>query len=132
MGAWGAGVFDNDDALDWIDQLENGGATALTEAFAAIADADAYVDASDASMALAAAEVAAAARGRPAADLPGEVEAWVKLNGASVAPDVIPLAMDAVRRVREDSELRELWEEQDPSEWYAAVDDLLGRLRASQ
>lgn len=128
MGAWGAGSFDNDDALDWLDALEERGRLAIEDALRAAAEAgESYLEAPEASIAVAAAEVAAALHGRPAADLPGEVEAWVKLNPAPGA-DLRELARAAVRRVRQESELRELWEETDPADWYAALDDLLRRL----
>jgi hypothetical protein len=65
MGAWGFGSFDNDDAADWIFELEeSSGVTALVSAFKAIKP-DRYLEAPECSVALAAAEVVAALRGRP-------------------------------------------------------------------
>src|SRR5918996_298232 len=64
MGAWGAGIFDNDDAADWVYELEQAGDdSVLAETLAAVANAgaDAYVEAPDAAAALAAAAVVAAA-----------------------------------------------------------------------
>lgn len=128
MGAWGPGSFDNDDALDWLDDLVDGASDAIRAALEAT-DAE-YLEAPDASSALAAAEVVAAAAGRPAADLPGEVSEWLEEHGTRQAAALAPLARRAVERVRRDSELKELWEEGDPSEWLAAVDGLLERLPA--
>ena len=66
MGAWGAGNFENDDALDWLAVLQ---AEGLPAAGAAIQDvltlADDYLEAPTCCAALAAAEVIAALRGRP-------------------------------------------------------------------
>ena len=130
MGAWDAGSFENDDALDWLDDMESRGLVAVEEALRTAADAgSAYLEAPDASVAIAAAEVVAALRGRPHLELPGEVEAWMKLNRRAPDSALVDLARAAVERVRSDSELRELWEDSSPQPWYDAVDDLLGRLR---
>lgn len=126
MGAWGAGTFDNDDALDWLDDLVDGAGDAIRLALEAT-DAE-QLEAPDASSALAAAEVVAAALGHPAAELPGEVSDWLEQNGTKSAAALAPLARQAVERVRASSELKELWEETDPSEWTAALDDLRKRL----
>jgi hypothetical protein len=126
MGAWGAGTFDNDDALDWLDDLLDGADDAIRDALESTG-AD-PLEAPDASSALAAAEVVAAALGRPAADLPGEVSDWLEEHGTKQAAALAPLARQAVDRVRQNSELKDLWEETDPAEWTAAVDDLLARL----
>jgi Domain of unknown function (DUF4259) len=131
MGAWGAGVFENDTALDWLDALERTGAAAVNAALRSLPDAAAgYVDADQASDALAAAEIVAASRGHPAAELPGEAADWVQAHGPSVPYDLTEVAVDAVARIRTDSELRDLWEESGADEWYAALDDLLARLGA--
>lgn len=126
MGAWGAGTFDNDDALDWLDDLVDGASDAIRLALEAT-DAE-QLEAPDASSALAAAEVVAAALGHPAAELPGEVSDWLEQNGTKSAAALAPLARQAVERVRQNSELKDLWEEADPSEWTAALDDLRKRL----
>lgn len=116
MGAWGHGSFENDDALDWVYALEADGVEAIRSALAAVLEADGYVEAPEASMALAAAEVVAALRLRPAADLPEEVTAWVAAHAAldpMAVGDLARLADGAVARVLapEDSELYELWYE---------------------
>jgi hypothetical protein len=126
MGAWGPGSFDNDDALDWLDDLLDGASDAIREALEAT-DAE-ELEAPDASSALAAAEVVAAAAGKPAPDLPGEVSDWLEEHGPKQATELAPLARRAAERIRRDSELRDLWEENDPTAWFDAVDDLLARL----
>ena len=129
MGAWGPGPFDNDDALDWIDDLVEGGAGSVYATLEVAADGD-PPEAPEASMALAAAEVVAAANGAPVRDLPGEVLDWLAEHAGALPADLVPLARRAVERVRRDSELKDLWEETDPAAWYAALDDLLRRLPA--
>ena len=39
MGAWGAGSFENDDAMDWVYELEEEGLEAVTAALKAVAAA---------------------------------------------------------------------------------------------
>ena len=77
MGAWGPGIFENDDAGDWVYALEEDGAKAVDAAFnaALIGAADGRLEATEGSCALAAAEAVAAAFGAPADGLDDEVKA---------------------------------------------------------
>jgi hypothetical protein len=110
MGAWGAGAFDNDDALDLLDDLMDGDAAAiLRDALSAAADGDVPVGALDAAAALAAAELVAAMGGRPAASLPDAASAWLRANPAPPTPWMLDAARRAVDAVSRDSELRDLW-----------------------
>jgi hypothetical protein len=130
MGADGHGPFDNDDAMDWVAELaEADDESVLAEALEAVSlDADEYVDATDASVAVAAAEVVAALLDQPADELPEEVWDFVERQ-RGVKPSLVKLARKAVTRVLKDSELRELWEESDGFEaWKDSLEDLLSRL----
>lgn len=132
MGAWGSGSFENDDAMDWVSDLSASPdwstvQAALDQVLAL--GPDDYLEAPDASVALAAAEVVAAAMEAPASNLPAEVTDWTAIHGANVEPDHAKGAYRAVMRVVEQSELQELWEETgDPSGWQGAVVDLQKRL----
>lgn len=130
MATWGAGVFDNDRALDWLDELERAGEAAITVALELAAIQNLMVAEPEGSRGLAAGEIVAAAFGHPPAGFPGEATDWVRSYGWKVNAELADLAVDAVTRIRESSELKDLWEEGDASEWHAAVDDLLARLRA--
>jgi hypothetical protein len=128
MGAWGAGHFENDDALDFVGGLTPDAVEQqLRDAFAAVDLADgAEVDATASSHALAAAEFVAAARGHLADDFPHEA---VGLTRGLMAADLRELAKNAVSRVLLSSELVELWAEADaPEEWNRAVSGLIERL----
>jgi hypothetical protein len=127
MGAWGTATFDNDDASDWVSELEETEDDALLRA--ALDRAGANAASEDASAALAAAEVIAASKGRPSASLPDEVVAWVRDHGPSVDPGLAQTAIAALDRVAARSELRELWAESESyDEWTADVADLRARL----
>lgn len=87
------------------------------------------IEADQAAEALAAAEVVAAALGHSAAGLPGEATDWVQAHAGEIDPALVPLAVDAVTRIRTNSETQALWEESDSgAEWHAVVDNLLARL----
>lgn len=130
MGAWGVGSFENDDAGDWVWQLEEAEDLALVQgALEAAAQADGYLESPTSAEALAAAEVVAALAGHPAPDLPDGVQTWVAAHSGTVSPDLRALALAAVERVATESELQELWAESDEGgAWSNRVEELRGRL----
>jgi len=130
MGAWGYLPFENDDALDWMEDLEAGGAQVVRQALAKAGDR--YVEAPEGAVALAAAEVTAATQGNPLGDLPENVTDWVTAHGAEITAEDVEMALEAVERVAGDqSELAELWDDADEPEWRDSLDDLAERLRAA-
>lgn len=129
MGAWGTGPFENDTASDWVYELED--VDDLTLALDALERVRgvSYIDADDATIAIAAAEVVAAAGGRPHADLPPEVAAWLRSAQVDVESWHAERAAAAIERIRgDDSELAELWAESDEADWRSSLDDLTTRL----
>jgi len=67
MGAWGAGPFDNDGAMDWFIAYQDDGVSALSEVIAELVDEDAsdFIGADVGAGVVAAAEVVAACHGKP-------------------------------------------------------------------
>lgn len=130
MGAWGVGTFENDDAGDWVYQLEEQeDLTLLTETLKRAAEPSGYLESPACAEALAAAEVVAALGGRAAPDLPEEVRDWVAAHRRKVSPELRDLAVRALDQVAADSELKELWEETDELQaWSDRVVELRGRL----
>ena len=136
MSTWGLGIFENDDAMDWVYELQESDDLSLVESaldtlIGGIGD---YLDAYDCAVALAAAEVVAALVGNPFDDLPEEVADWVdrqQENGAlEIDTDLVRRSVQGVDAVVGESELKELWVENEELEsWYTVVDDLLERLR---
>jgi hypothetical protein len=132
MGAWGAKSFENDDAMDWIAEIEESTDTEpMKEALEAVMEGEGeYLEAPECSITLAAAEVIAALKGAPSPDLPVEVNDWVGNHKQNVSSGLIELALKAINRIKTDSELKELWDETgDATEWYQAVCDLEMRLK---
>ncbi len=133
MGAWGYGAFENDDASDWIYELEDDSDGHVLIRALDVAGKD-YLEAPEGAVTIAAAEVVAAAQGRSAGGLPDEATAWVKANRSIVRPEYRAAALVAVDRVLSDgSELRDLWSDSEDGgdKWIAALEDLRRRLRES-
>jgi hypothetical protein len=128
MGAWGFQAFENDEALDWLYDLESGGVEVVRQGLTAASDG--YIEAPDGSIAVAAAEITAAAQGSPPGDLPENAATWVTAHGAGLTAEDVQLALMAVERVSgPESELAELWDDADEPEWKESLDNLSERLR---
>ena len=133
MGAWGHGSFDNDDAMDWLQEFEEGGLGAVESAFDAVtslSEGD-YLEAPEASMALAAAEIVATARDGDTSGLPDSVDPMLAQHQSSLMEDgLLDSARKAVTRVYRESELKELWQDSpDRQAWQDGLRNLLSRLR---
>lgn len=136
MGAWDAGSFGNDDAMDWLAEFEEKPMDAIRTAIAVVIESDEndYLDAPDCCIALAAVECVAAALGKPPKDFPDE--AAETLAARPITPD-LNLLKHARRTVEQilgkNSELKELWDEsENPDEWYQVINDLKARLGLDQ
>lgn len=128
MGAWSHEPFGNDDASDWALELEEATDLSYIEAaLDAVLDADDYVEAPEASCAIAAVEVIAKLLGKGTqSDADTEkVDEWVKRVRAKPPRPLLEKAQRALDRIRgEDSELNELWQEADAAEWEASLESL--------
>jgi hypothetical protein len=131
MGAWGLGIFENDDALDWrIELLREDDLGPVLSAFSKIKQSD-DLELPECCYALAAAEVVAALKGNPSDTLPKDVIAWITSHPSLfIAEALIKDAEIAIEKIRSDSELQGLVEETgELNEWYMVLDDLLFRLK---
>jgi hypothetical protein len=129
MGAWGSGSFENDDAADWVAGLATITPDDLTRIFTRAADDPSYLEAPDASIAVAAAEVIAALHGAPAKNVPAKIVEWTESHTDASTPELKALATRAVERVRRDSEVKDLWLEADGiKDWIEEIQDLQTRL----
>lgn len=125
MGTWAAGSFGNDTALDFASELKD--FAALRKTLIKFGKKSGELDADEAAVALAACDLLAAAIGRPPADLPDGPD----LGKPKVSGKLLESAKTIVQRVREKSELAELWSDEDDAEWQAELEDLLLRLTPS-
>jgi len=132
MGAWGPGPFQNDDASDWVWDLESDDdGSVVIEALSIIVDTpiDDLPEATECNNALAAAEVVASARGPRSPGLPDEAIVWISAHASRIDRSWLTLASGAVERVMLYSELKDLWDETSDDTWHAGVADLVARLR---
>ena len=136
MGTWSIEPFGNDDAADWAAELEESNDPSLIqEAINAIlAVGDEYLEAPDATVAVAAIDVLARIAGN-FGELTSYTEAldsWVEGLEFTPDPELIDKALKALDRIlAEDSELRELWEESDEFDaWKTSMQALRERVVA--
>ena len=132
MGTWGTGPFDDDNASDWVWELQEADDWGVVEEAlrgAAGVDANTYLEAPDGQIAWAAAAVVAALDNPSLVSVPDEVTAWLVQYRETRPPDLRPLALVAIQRVLANkSELADLWREADDQEWRNHIDDLAGLL----
>lgn len=149
MGAWGPGSFENDWARNWLGELSERGdapfvraelsrviehgstkrsAPSLLERLRGRRHHTDWPTADVASQALVAAEVVAAWRGHPAANLSEGITGWIRQRAVSFDSELPSLARKTVEIVKTNSELKELWEEGDASAWKNGIEDLERRL----
>ena len=130
MGAWGLKSFDNDDAMDWVAELEEAGAEAVKASLDAALNDNDELESPEACEALAAAEVVAAAKTGDPTNLAQDAASALARHASEIAtPENIVLAKDAVERIKAKSELRDLWQETDEFDaWIKDVEALESRL----
>jgi hypothetical protein len=133
MGAWSHEPFGNDDANDWAYELEETEDLSYVEAaLDAVLEAEGYVEAPEASCAVAAVEVLAKllGKGTQSDAYTEKVDEWVKKVRVQPPRPLLEKARLALARVRgSGSELRELWHG-DAAEWEASLDSLQAAVSA--
>lgn len=132
-GAWTSDSFGNDDAMDWANRCAGSHGPTFIAGSLDSALSDGYLEAPDGSFAVAAAEVVAAARGKPAKALPKELSSWLDRQQRAEISTLAPIAAKAVSRVLNGpkSELRELWQENKKEfpAWRGHMQSLIARLQ---
>ncbi len=106
MCFWDSGIFENDDALDWIFDLRESGSIPRVEAAldVILKNKGNVLEVSDCQIALVAAEVIAAMKGNPNPDLPEELEEWI--GDAILNDDDLRIkAVNVVENILNDSKL---------------------------
>ncbi len=136
MGDWDVGAFYNDTAKEWLIELMSGESTsAILRAIVNVAKLPAsdYLQAPECEVAVAASELVVAARGKPSSQLPVDAATWIANRKFVAGKEVVAMALKVLRRVEENSELRELWADTDSgNDWKRSISDLKKRLEESE
>ena len=119
--------------MDWVAQCAESKGVAIIASALQVVLKPGNIDASDGSAAIAAAEVIAAAKGRPSKSLPPELSVWLNGKFKGEIAKLAPVARKALMRLKEPqaSELRQLWSESPKADkqWTEAIAELEVRLR---
>ncbi len=124
---WGIKTFENDDAYDWLlDLEESNDLSLLVDAFEK--DNSDYIETPEGSNILAAAEIVLGLIGNARSGLPEKAQTWIFNNKSKLKTDELKeKAVKAIDRVlSKDSELNELWSEseEDYQSWLNDVKQL--------
>jgi uncharacterized protein DUF4259 len=136
VDAWGTASFENEPANDWfllVEEAVDPGEVIASTLDTALGDAD-YLGFDTACEAIAAAELSASCAGHAPERMPDDVRRWVEDHPHRPHNSEINHAILAVERVRAESELRDLWDEDvdgRADRWLGEIDDLIARLRHS-
>ncbi|HXR70844.1 DUF4259 domain-containing protein [Actinocrinis sp.] len=131
MGTWQVGPFDNDDAMDYFDEVEETPDAEvppkLRETLVAVVERPGQIELAEGHVAVAAACLVAAGRSRAAATGNSSVDAWLSTHRPAVTAEDQRVALAALDRVTgPDSEWMALWSSS-PSG--AAVEQRIASLR---
>ena len=129
-GAWGDGSFENDDAMDWVNDCVHATSAAVVKAALDSVLAADVVEAPDASAAIAAAEVVAASLGKPSPAIPANLNAWLAGQPRAQIAAQAALAERALTKIEDPrhSELGQLWSEGKTNQWLSKVQALHARI----
>jgi len=133
MGAWGKGIYDNDDACDFVGEVVDSlDLSRIHAAVNEVLNANQTLEAPLAAQGLVAADVVARLRGQwgDRNSYTGVIQQWAERANLTASDELLLKARQVVVRVRtEPSELLELWsDDPDPETWHATLDTLLQRL----
>jgi hypothetical protein len=135
MGAWGAGPFDNDAALDFFAELEEETSFSVIRSKIEDVITDDYLEVDIVQEAIASLAILTAIKTNDERLLPGfetsSLENLIELFAAKIDDNILSLCEDAFGIIKrsDDNELYELWLDEDDVElWMAHLDDLEERL----
>jgi len=134
MSAWGISNFENDTALNWIENLiEKSDIDSINSTINVfVSDFDPEeTSLIECSKFLAVVELLAGLLGNPSEDFPDELTDWIEGNYIKVNDDVVNKAKEGVALVLKDSEAKEMyWDSGYQKSWVEAQNSLIKRLSA--
>jgi len=132
MGTWGYNTFENDSASDWLFDLEAEGMDLLQRSLSPKMTGNDFLDADSGVGILAAAEIIYGVLSSPREGLPDDAVKWINANKDADVACFKPLCEGQLGRVlSEQSELRQLWQENDEDfeNWKTNVESLRDALK---
>jgi hypothetical protein len=134
MSAWGISNFENDTALNWIENLiEKSDIDSINSTINIfVSDFDPEeTSLIECSKFLAVVELLAGLLGNPSEDFPDELTDWIEGKYIKVNDDVVNKAKEGVALVLKDSEAKEMyWDSGYQKSWVEAQNSLIKRLSA--
>ena len=130
-GVSGPGSFDNEDALYWAVECTSAKTVKPVATALGVAIRNKPIEASEGAEAVAAAELVAAALGRPNPKLPSQLRDWIKRQSLAQLAALAPDAQKALTRIAdpEISELAQNWSQVQPNKWLESIVELQARLQ---
>ena len=139
MGAWGHGYFEDDSALDFVAEVESHSdpKNLFRESLETAIDSE-YLDYSDATAVIVACayidrQILGTPFSSPEQEEPMGVDTFSERNPGIDLSDLRQMAVNALKKViGENSELNELWEENEEEYplWKAGIEEMIGRLES--
>ena len=134
MDQWGTASFENDPAGNWfllVEEAVDPGLVIASALDSAVGESE-YLGLDESCEAIAAAELSASCAGHAPDRLPDHVSYWVETHPHQPHDSEIDQAVQAVQRVRTESELRDYWNGHvERDRWLSELDDLVTRLERS-
>ena len=112
MSAWGISNFENDTALDWVNEIiQEQEVTSMEESITSFVNdfSVEYTSLMDCSKFLTIAETLAALIGSPDEDFPEELKDWVESKYIKIEQSTIDNAKRGVKLIMTDSEAKEMY-----------------------
>jgi hypothetical protein len=131
MGAWGHRPFDNDEAADWVYEVEAcQDLSHVRSTLSGVIGSEGYLESPDGEAGVAAAEVLAICLGQGSSIVTKSFSAWLTSLTDRPTDGDLQLGVDAIERILgPQSELRETWDESPSGAmWFANLEHLRARL----
>lgn len=130
-GVWGDGSFENDVAIDWVqDVRQSSNIDPLLTSFSDVLISQ-YLDVDLCSQAVASAEVIASFKTEDFQTLPEGLVTWASQHKGSYEPEMSKLALKALKECQniDKSELAQLWADSNVHGWQVSLKTLEKKLQ---
>lgn len=136
MGAWGSGIYENDEALDFIEELkESSDAYGLMEKTLQEVYASDYIEVDAGGAGLVVADIIVSVLNHSTTEIENEdLQDWLETNKSLEVQSLKELALLALEKILgEESELNQLWEENEEEypTWREQVENLARNLKST-